>query len=56
MPEVTGRAICRRAGRRRSASGVQVPLALEHLLALELQRHVVDAEQAHGVVGVLEHV
>src|SRR5687767_5659430 len=35
---------------------VQVSLALVHLAPLELHRDVIDAEQAHRVVNVLEYV
>jgi hypothetical protein len=33
---------------------MQMRLALKHLPPLELDRHVVDAEQPHGIVNVLE--
>src|SRR5687768_7697296 len=35
---------------------MKMPLPLVHLLPFELNRHVADAEQPHGVVDVLEHV
>ena len=36
-----------------TASGVQVKLALVHLAALELHRHVVNPEQTHRIMNVL---
>ena len=33
-----------------------MPLAVEHLVSLELNGHVLDAKQTHRVVDVLEHV
>jgi hypothetical protein len=32
---------------------MQVDLALVHFAALELDRHVLDAEQEHGIMNVL---
>src|SRR5690348_3663528 len=40
----------------RIASWMQVQLALVHLAALELDGHVLDAEQAHRIVHVLQDV
>jgi hypothetical protein len=34
-------------------SGMQVQLPLVHLAALQLHRHVLDAEQEHGIMNVL---
>jgi hypothetical protein len=33
-----------------------VPLAVEHVVALELNCHVLDAEEPHRVMDVLENV
>jgi len=35
---------------------MQMSLALVHLAALELHRHVLDPEEPHGIVNVLENV
>jgi len=35
---------------------VKVTLSLVHLAALQLDRHVIDPEETHSIVDVLEHV
>ena len=35
---------------------MQVPLAIEHVVSFELDRHVLDAEEAHRVVDVSQDV